>query len=111
MGAAGRAGVPANRPMVGVGKDGNPWVAYRYFNSALWRIAVTSFRQENNTWSSRRRLPSSSFGQDSSVSFVPPHGKGDIRICWPSDERIHKAHQTAAIMLASLPSAKLLPEA
>ena len=35
------------------------------------------------------------FGQDRSVSFVPPHGKGDIRICWPSDERIHKAHQTA----------------
>lgn len=111
MGAAGRAGVPANRPMVGVGKDGNPWVAYRYFNSALWRIAVTSFRQENKTWSSRRRIPSSSFGQDRSVSFVPPHGKGDIRICWPSDERIHKAHQTAAIILASLPSAKSLPEA
>ena len=80
LGPAGEAGLPVNRPMVGVGKDGNPWVAYRYFNSALWRIAVTCYRQENKTWSSRRRLPSSSYGQDRSVSFLPPHGKGDIRI-------------------------------
>ena len=111
LGPAGEAGLPVNRPMVGVGKDGNPWVAYRYFNSALWRIAVTCYRQENKTWSSRRRLPSSSYGQDRSVSFLPPHGKGDIRICWPSDERPHKAHQTVRIMVANLPSSKSLPDA
>ncbi|MDG1325054.1 MAG: hypothetical protein P8P49_04735, partial [Opitutales bacterium] len=111
LGPAGEAGRPANRPMVGVGKDGNPWVAYRYFNSALWRIALTSFRQDSKTWSSRRRLPSSSYGQDRPVSFITPKGKGDIRICWPSDERPHKAHQTAKVMIATLPSAKSIPDA
>jgi hypothetical protein len=111
LGPAGEAGLPVNRPMVGVGKGGDPWVAYRYFNSALWRIAVTCYRQESKAWSSRRRLPSSSYGQDRSVSFIHPTGKGDIRICWPSDERPHKAHQTAKIMLATLPSAKSLPDA
>ena len=111
LGPAGEAGLPANRPMVGVGKGGDPWVAYRYFNSALWRIAVTCYRQESKTWSSRRRLPSSSYGQDRSVSFLAPVEKGDIRICWPSDERPHKAHQTAKVMLATLPSSKSLPDA
>jgi hypothetical protein len=53
LGPAGEAGLPVNRPMVGVGKGGDPWVAYRYFNSALWRIAVTCYRQESKTWSSR----------------------------------------------------------
>ena len=111
LGPAGEAGKPTNRPMVGVGKDGNPWVAYRYFNSALWRIAVTCYRQESKTWSARRRLPSSSYGQDRAVSFLIPKSKGDIRICWPSDERPHKAHQTAKVMMATLQSAKSLPNA
>ncbi len=111
LGPAGEAGLPVNRPMIGVAKDGNPWVAYRYFNAALWRIAVTCYRQESKTWSSRRRLPSSGFGQDRSVSFLPPNGEGDIRICWPSDERPHKAHQTARVMLATLPSSESLPDA
>ena len=111
LGPAGEAGLPVNRPMVGVGKGGDPWVAYRYFNSALWRIAVTCYRQESKTWSSRRRLPSSSYGQDRSISFLAPVDKGDIRICWPSDERPHKAHQTAKVMLTTLPSSKSLPDA
>ena len=111
LGPAGEAGLPVNRPMVGIGKGGDPWVAYRYFNSALWRIAVTCYRQESKTWSSRRRLPSSSYGQDRSVSFLAPVDKGDIRICWPSDERPHKAHQTAKVMLATLTSSKSLPDA
>ncbi|MBG29268.1 MAG: hypothetical protein CMI31_04610 [Opitutae bacterium] len=113
LGPAGEAGNPVNLPVVGVGREGNPWVAYRYFNAALWRVAVTSYRVKSGTWSSRRRIPSSSFGQDRKVVLLP-NGKGtmgDLRACWPSDERKHKAHQTAKVMLAALPSPSKLPEA
>ena len=112
LGPAGEAGNPVNVPVVGVGKEGNPWVAYRYFNAALWRIAVTSYRVKSGTWSSRRRIPSSSYGQDRKLVFLPSAkgAKSDIRACWPSDERKHKAHQTANVMLAALPSPSKLPE-
>ncbi|MEO0414143.1 MAG: hypothetical protein AAF226_04220, partial [Verrucomicrobiota bacterium] len=109
LGGAGLAGAPVNRPAVGVGADGNPWVAYRYFKTALWRVAATSFRLESGTWSSLRRIPGSSYGQDRKLSFAPS-ATGDIALCWPSDLRSHKAHQTAGVYLASLPSAKSLPE-
>ena len=111
LGHAGRAGNPVNRPVVGVGKDGNPWVVYRYFNRALWRIAATGYRLDSKTWSSRRRIPNSSFGQDRTAIFLPAHEKGDLRLCWPSDERPNKAHQTAAVFLAALPSSVSLPAA
>jgi hypothetical protein len=111
LGHAGRAGNPVNRPVVGVGKDGNPWVVYRYFNRALWRIAATGYRLDSKTWSSRRRIPNSSFGQDRTAIFLPVHEKGDLRLCWPSDERPNKAHQTAAVFLAALPSSASLPAA
>jgi len=113
LGPAGTAGNPVNLPVVGVGREGNPWVAYRYFNAALWRIAVTSYRVKSGTWSSRRRIPSSSYGQDRKLVFLPSAkgAKGDLRVCWPSDERKHKAHQTAKVMLADLPSPSKLPDA
>jgi hypothetical protein len=113
LGPAGTAGNPVNVPVVGVGREGNPWVAYRYFNAALWRVAVTSYRVKSGTWSSRRRIPSSSYGQDRKLVFLPSakEAKGDLRACWSSDERKHKAHQTAKIMLADLPSPSNLPEA
>ncbi len=111
-GHAGKAGNPVNRPMVGIGRNGDPWVAYRYFNRALWRIAVTSYRTDKKTWSSRRRMPSSSFGQDRSVSFLPARNSEEgIRICWPSDQRPNKEHQTSAVYLATLPPSRSLPEA
>jgi hypothetical protein len=111
LGHAGWAGNPVNRPVVGVGKDGNPWVVYRYFNRALWRIAATGYRLDSKTWSSRRRIPNSSFGQDRTALFLPAQSKGDLRLCWPSDERPNKAHQTASVFLAALPSSASLPAA
>ena len=113
LGPAGAAGTPVNVPVVGVGKEGNPWVAYRYFNAALWRVAVTSYRLKSDTWSSRRRIPSSSYGQDRKLVFLPTAkgGMGDLRACWPSDERKHKAHQTVKVMLTALPSPSKLPDA
>ncbi len=113
LGPAGEAGNPVNVPVVGVGKEGNPWVAYRYFTTALWRVAATSYRIKSGTWSSRRRIPSSSYGQDRKLLFLPsPKGaKGDLRVCWPTDGRKHKAHQMAKIMLSALPFPSKLPEA
>jgi hypothetical protein len=111
LGHAGRAGNPVNRPVVGVGKDGNPWVVYRYFNRALWRIAATGYRLDSKTWSSRRRIANSSFGQDRTTLFLPARSKGVLRLCWPSDERPNKAHQTARVFLAALPSSASLPAA
>ncbi len=111
MGTAGEAGNPVNVPVVGVGRDGNPWVAYRYFKSALWRIALSAYRQDSETWSARRRLENSSYGQDRLAMFLPPVGDGDARFCWASDQRLHKAHQTASVFLAELPASTSLPEA
>ena len=50
-------------------------------------------------------------GQDRTAVFVPSLGKGDLRLCWPSDERPNKAHQTASVFLATLPSSASLPAA
>ena len=112
VGNAGKAGNPVNRPVVGLGMDGNPWIAYRYFNQALWRIAVTGYRLDSKTWSSRRRIPSSSYGQDRTAFFIPPAKENeDVRFCWSSDERLHKTHHTTKVFLAALPSSSSLPAA
>ena len=42
-----RRGATVNRPIVGLGKDGNPWVVYRYFNRELWRVAATGYRLDS----------------------------------------------------------------
>jgi len=111
LGPAGEAGNPVNVPVVGLGRDGNPWVAYRYFATALWRIGLTAYRQDSETWSARRRLPGSSYGQDRRAVFLPPGDGADIQICWPSDLRTTKAHGEVGIHFASLPSPGSLPPA
>lgn len=112
LGPAGEAGSPINVPVVGVGKDGNPWVAYRYFATALWRIGITSYREESGAWSSRRRIPASSYGQDRRTVFLPATVEGaDIAVCWVSDDRVTKAHGEVAVHLASLAPSSDLPEA
>lgn len=112
LGSAGEAGDPVNLPEVGVGSDGSPWVAYRFFDRILWRIAVTSFRAEDDSWTSRRRIEGSSYGQDRLARFLPPSSKkADIRICWPSDLRDSKAQKKSAIYLANLPAPATLPAA
>lgn len=111
MGPAGQAGSPVNVPAVGVGASGDPWVAYRYFQEKLWRIAVSSYRRDKGTWSVRQRVDGSSYGQDRTSYFLPASGgKGDIRFCWPSDGRTTKEHKTSGVFLASLASAAGLPD-
>ncbi|MEM7700024.1 MAG: hypothetical protein AAF236_16635, partial [Verrucomicrobiota bacterium] len=91
LGPAGEAGNPVNVPVVGVDQEGNPVVAYRYFQRALWRIEVTTYRQDSGTWSARRRLEDSSYGQDRRLVFLPGSGDAAIRAIWPSDLRGTKA--------------------
>lgn len=106
MGPAGEAGSPINVPTVGVGRGGDPWVAYRYYTGGIWRIGLSCYRQESASWSSRRRLEMSSYGQDRKLVFMPPIGsKGDIQVCWPSDQRINKTHRELGVYLATLASA------
>ncbi|MEM0968673.1 MAG: hypothetical protein AAGJ31_04930, partial [Verrucomicrobiota bacterium] len=57
LGRAGTLGNPANLPTIGVDpQTGNPWVAYRYFDRVLWRIALTRYDRVSNTWSEPRRV-------------------------------------------------------
>ncbi len=112
LGPAGEAGKPVNLPEVGVGSDGNPWVAYRYFEKVLWRIALTAYRQDSDSWTSFRRLDGSSYGQDRrSIFLSATSDSSDIRVCWPSDLRDTKAQKTSAVFLASLPSPAAIPAA
>ncbi|MDF1860235.1 MAG: hypothetical protein P1U87_08470 [Verrucomicrobiales bacterium] len=111
-GPAGEAGKPVNLPEVGVGASGDPWLAYRYFEKRLWKIAITSYRRDRKTWSSRRGLVGSSYGQDRRshlMTGIP--GTGDVRIVWISDGRTNKEHKVAGVHLAALKSAAKLPDA
>lgn len=112
LGPAGMAGNPVNLPDVGLGASGDPWVAYRYFDRILWRVAVTSYRRTRKSWSSRRRLEGGSYGQDRRATFLT--GKvptGDVRIVWASDGRATKKHEVSGVFLASLKGASPMPDA
>ncbi len=111
MGPAGEAGKPVNVPVVGVGRDGNPWVAYRYYTGGIWRIALSAYRIDSESWSSRRRLEGSSYGQDRKLVFLSSGETGDIQVCWPSDQRINKTHRVSGVYLASLASASSMDPA
>lgn len=109
LGPAGEAGKPVNLPAIGLDSEGRPWVAYRYFERVLWRIAATRFDPETKTWTSRRRIADSPFGQDRRSSFAA--GKEGLLFCWPTDLRKTKAAQTAEIRLATIDTAQQLPDA
>jgi len=110
LGHAGQAGAPVNLPTVGVAPDGRPWVAYRYFEKVLWRIAVTRYDPESGEWSSRRRINGSTFGQDRRSQFLNG-SDGKFWLCWPSDLRTTKAPGEAGIYLAALDPQLNLPPA
>ena len=108
LGPAGQAGSPVNLPTVGLDSAGRPWVAYRYFEKALWRIAATRFDPDSQTWTSPRRIPGSSFGQDRRSQFLAAMD-GNLEFCWPSDRRKTKAAQKSGIYLATIDSNLEIP--
>lgn len=109
LGPAGEMGNPVNLPTVHVDSSGRPWVAYRYFERTLWRIAVTRFDPAAKTWSSRRRIPNSSFGQDRRAQFLSSGEK--LQLCYPSDLRKTKAAQESGIYLVEIDPTIELPDA
>ncbi|NNE91019.1 MAG: hypothetical protein HKN23_05180 [Verrucomicrobiales bacterium] len=109
-GPAGEAGAPVNLPVIGLDAKGRPWLAYRYFERVLWRIAVTRFDPETGEWTSRRRVPGSTFGQDRRSLFLES-SDGDLVFGFPSDGRKTKAARTSAIHFAKLDSGLELPVA
>lgn len=111
-GPAAEAGQPVNLPEVGVGASGDPWLAYRYFDRNLWKIAMTSYRQDRKSWSARRGLEGSSYGQDRRAHVMTGiRGTGDVKIAWISDGRTNKEHKVAGVYLAALRSAAKMPDA
>ena len=109
MGNAGKAGAPVNLPCVGVSADGSPWVAYRYFERVLWRIAVSHYRPGKKTWASRRRIEGGSFGQDRTSQLIS--GSDQLWLGWTSDLRKTKASMEAGVYLAALDTSVGLPDA
>ena len=100
------AGSPVNLPTVGVDGDGNPWVAYRYYDTVLWSIAVVRYDLDGETWSEPTTMPMSSFGQDRRAKFVENGER--LRLLWPSDLRTTKAVQVAGVYLGELDAAVVL---
>ncbi len=109
VGTAGKAGSPVNLPTVGIDGDGRPWIAYRYFDAKLWRMAITRYNPETQTWTARRRLENATFGQDRRSLFLG-NGTNDLALCYPSDLRQTKTAQTAGVYVASLQTQLDLPE-
>ena len=105
LGPAGEAGAPVNLPALGVDAEGNPWVAYRYYETNRWQIAVTWLNQETGEWHSRRRLPDSSMGQDRRAAFVRD-AEGSLWLNWPSDLRIDKTCLVSGVFLAKFDRSK-----
>lgn len=103
LGPAGEAGTPVNLPEVGLSRNGDPWVAYRYFERVLWHVAVTNYRRESGKWTARRRLEGASYGQDRRSVLLPSDSEeAALRIVWASDGRTTKEHQVSGVFLASL---------
>jgi hypothetical protein len=88
-----------NLPQVMLDGQGRPWIAVRYFKNYCWRLALASFDRATKQWSQPFALPDATYGQDRRVS----HGltqDGQLWLCWISDLRASKLHQTAGIQLA-----------
>lgn len=101
LGPAGQAGAPVNLPALGVDADGNPWVAYRYYEATRWQIAVTWLNRKTGEWHARRRLPNSSMGQDRRANFVNTPD-GGLWLNWPSDLRTDKTCLVSGVFFAKL---------
>ncbi len=99
-GVAVAPGSAVNLPSVGVDYEGHPWVAYRYYDTVLWSIALTRYNPETKTWSQPTTLPRSSLGQDRRACFVRSGRR--LRLLWPSDLRTNKTVQVAGVYLAEL---------
>ncbi len=99
LGPAGQAGTPVNLPALGVDAEGNPWIAYRYYETNRWQIAVTWLNRKTGIWHARRRLPDSSMGQDRHAAFVNDP-EGGLWLNWPSDLRTDKTCLVSGVFLA-----------
>lgn len=91
---------PVNLPEVGVDAAGHPWIAYRYFDRVLWRVAVVRYDPAGRTWSAPALLPDSTFGQDRRLDFAA--GSGPLVLAWPSDLRATKKAGIAAVYVAGI---------
>lgn len=97
----------ANLPQVMLDAHGHPWVAVRYFRNFAWRIALARWDTEARRWTEPVALPSSVYTQDRLCrSALAPDG--GLWLCWPTDGRTDKNHQTSQLHLARVLTDKQL---
>jgi hypothetical protein len=99
-----------NLPHLVVDRQGNPWLACRYSNGILWRIAVAKYDVEGKSWSQPISFADSSFGQDRRCHSACGGGNR-LWFAWPSDKRTTKKARVSGVYLAQVNTAGELPAA
>ncbi len=89
-----------NLPTVATDAEGNPWLAWRFYFTNRWMIAVTKYDAVAKMWSQPVEVPDSSFGQDRRCTLA--RQGGNMLLCWASDKRETKLVLTAGVHLAEL---------
>lgn len=93
-------GYAINVPSVLV-REGQVWIACRYFSSGMWRGMLLRYTPETKSWSVPAALPDSSMGQDRHQQmFLGP--RGGLWMAWPSDKRAGKQCGIAGVYVGSV---------
>ncbi|MBI5801600.1 MAG: hypothetical protein HZA92_12880 [Verrucomicrobia bacterium] len=95
-----RPSTAVNLPAVATDADGNPWLAWRFYSTNRWMIAVTRYDAAAKVWSQPLEVPDSAFGQDRHCTLA--RSGSQMLLCWASDKRETKLVMTAGIYLAEL---------
>ena len=107
--SARKLGAPVNLPVLGLDAAGDPWVAYRFFSGAFWRIGLARFDVGRERWSVARALPDSNFGQDRRAGFCSG-ADGSPWLAWPSDGRSNKTCLVSGVFLGQIGPGVELPD-
>jgi hypothetical protein len=93
-------GYAMNVPSVCV-REGQVWVACRYFTSGMWRGMLLRYTPETKAWSVPAALPDSTMGQDrhQEMSLGP---RGGLWMAWPSDKRAGKQCGIAGVYVSAV---------
>ncbi len=93
-------GYAMNVPSVCV-REGEVWIACRYFTSGMWRGVLLRYTPETKAWSVPAALPDSTMGQDRHQEMcLGP--RGGLWLAWPSDKRAGKQCGIAGVYVSAV---------
>jgi hypothetical protein len=95
-----RGALAVNLPNVACDSSGRVWMAWRFFSQTHWRLAVSRYDPQADSWTEPMEIPDSAFGQDRHCSLAVSNG--EMLICWASDKREFKAPQVSGIGVGTL---------